>query len=199
MTDTELTPEDAQAEIDTIKGDPDGPYWKSGTRQHDEAVDRVSNLYSAIHGDGPAILSSPNGEISPDLESLIAPEFEPPDTPDGYNMEAFAMPDGVEFDHDVADQFREVFHRADLGQAEVDQLLTIASSDVEIDQAHTEAVLASRYRGDAEGMQRDIDAARSAIRRVGGQPLVDWINETGMGNSLQLFDLALRKSREMGL
>ena len=132
-----------------------------------------------------------------DLENTMAPALEPVDSPEGYSFDAYDRPEDSEWDVEQEGAFREIFHAAQLSQPETDQLLTIASSGTPIDAQRTEAVLQARYEGNEEQMNADITLARAAIRKVGGQPLVGYLNEAGLGDSVQVFDLALRKAREL--
>jgi len=198
MTDAEtLTPEAAREEAAAMNADKDHPLHDPGHFKHLAAVDHLQTLLDAID-DTPAEQYDALGQHSTaDLEEMMAPALEPVGSPEGYSFDAYDRPEGSEWDTEQEGAFREIFHNAQLSQPETDQLLTIASSGVSIDAARTEAVLQSRYRGDDDAMNADIALARAAVRKIGGQPLVDYLNETGLGNSLQYFDMALRKAKQM--
>jgi hypothetical protein len=198
MTD-ELTPDAAREEIAAMRADADHPLNDSGHFKHLDAVDRLQSLLDTI-GQTPAETRNEAGEhTTANLEKIMAPALEPVGSPEGYSFDAYKVPEGAEWDAEQEAMFRQVFHNAQLSQGEADQLQAIASSNVPVDVDRAEVILQSRYRGDPDTMQRDIAAARAAVRRVGGQPLVDWLNETGLGDSIQFFDMALRKAKQMGI
>ena len=47
-----LTPDEAQSEINKIKGDKEHPYWKEGHPSHQEAVDRMTQLMKLVTAGG---------------------------------------------------------------------------------------------------------------------------------------------------
>jgi hypothetical protein len=77
--------------------------------------------------------------------------------------------------------------------------MTIASSGVPVDAGHTESVLNARYEGNEEAKQKDIALAKAVVLKAGGEPLANWLNETGYGDHLAFFDMALRKAKEWEL
>ena len=52
---TEVTADEARAEIQKITADFNGPYYKADHPEHEAAIKRVSQLYSIVHGDTPVI------------------------------------------------------------------------------------------------------------------------------------------------
>ena len=194
-----ITPDEARAEADAMNADKDHPLHDPGHFKHLAAVDHLQTLLNAIDAT-PAEQRDEQGiQTTADLEEIMAPALESVDSPEGYSFDAYDRPEDSEWDVEQESAFREIFHAAQLSQGEADQLLTIASSGVPVDAARSEAVLHSRYRGDDDAMNADIALARAAVRQIGGQPLVDYLNNTGLGNSLQYFDMALRKAREWEL
>jgi hypothetical protein len=194
----EQTPEAARDEVAAMNEDKDHPLHDPGHFKHLAAVDHLHSLLSVID-DRPAEQRDATGQHSTaDLEDIMAPALEPVATPEGFSFDAFEVPEGVEWDYEQEDAFREIFHNAQLSQGEADQMMTIASGSSPVDAQKTEAVFQSRYRGDSERMQRDIATARAVVLEIGGQPLADWLNRTGFGDHIAFFDLALRKGKQMG-
>jgi hypothetical protein len=198
MTDAEpITPEAAAEEAAALNADRDGPLHNSGHPKHLDAIDRLATLLTAQGA------PSVEGQ-DPDLANLMEEAMPVPETPEAYDFSAFERPEGAGWDTDQENMFRGFFHAAQLSQPEADQLMTIASSyapedSKPVDAEHTVTVLKARYRGDDEALAADLKLAGEAVLKFGGQPLVDWLDATGLGNHLAFFDLALRKAKEMEL
>jgi hypothetical protein len=187
---TEVSAPDVEAirsEANAIIEDRDGPYWDGNHLRHDAEVAKYTSLMSQLHGDN---------ERTPDLENTMSEAMEPVGSPEGYSFENYAVQDGESWDDTTEVMFRDFFHAAELSQPEADQLMMIASSGERPDAQRTEDVLKDRYRGDDEQMASDIELAKAALFKVGGHPLMQYLNDSGLGDSIQVFDLALRKGRE---
>jgi hypothetical protein len=194
-----LTPEMAREEAAAMNADKDHPLHDPGHFKHLAAVDHLQTLLNAIDAT-PAEQRDEQGiQTTADLEEIMAPAMEPVGSPEDFSFDAFDRPEGSEWDVEQESAFREIFHAAQLSQGEADQLLTIASDNAPVDVQRTEAVLQNRYKGNEEQMQTDIALARAAVRQIGGQPLADYLNETGLGDHIAFFDLALRKAKQMGI
>jgi len=202
VTDTPeaLTPEMAREEVAEMNADKDHPLHDPGHPKHISALDYLTELLIAQDAK-PVERYSETGEHSTaDLEGKMADAMQPVESPEGFSFDAFDHPKGEgEWDVDQENEFRQIFFNAGLSQPEVDQLQVIASSGAPVDYQRTEAILQSRYGENTEQMQSDIAIARAAIRKAGGQPLLDYLNDTGLGDSIQVFDLALRKAKEWGI
>jgi hypothetical protein len=199
MTDTgvleELTPEAARAEIDGMRNDATHPLNDAGHLKHLDAVERMRGLLGAID-DTPAEWVDDRGvHATADLESVMASAMVVPDDASGYTFDSYSVPEGAEWSDEDEAAFREIFHTAELSQPEVDQLLMISSTGDRPDLDRTMTALRARYGADKKLFEADLAIARAEVRRVGGQGLVDFLDTTGLGNSLQLFDMALRKGR----
>jgi hypothetical protein len=194
-----LTPEMAKEEVAEMNADKDHPLHDSGHPRHLDAIDRLTELL--IAQDAPPVERySETGEHSTaDLDARMADAMAPVESPEGYSFDAFDRSEDAEWNTDEEAEFRQVFHNAGLSQPEADQLMTIASSGVPVNAGHTESVLNARYEGNEEAKQKDIALAKAAVLKAGGEPLANWLNETGYGDHLAFFDMALRKGKEWEL
>ena len=55
-TESAMTPQDAQEEIDTIQADRSGPYWNKHHPEHDKMVARVNELFEYVHPEENVVL-----------------------------------------------------------------------------------------------------------------------------------------------
>ena len=55
-TESAMTPQDAQEEIDTIQADRNGPYWNKHHPEHDKMVARVNELFEYVHPEENVVL-----------------------------------------------------------------------------------------------------------------------------------------------
>jgi len=194
-----IIPDEARAEIEAMRGNSDHPLNIDGHFKKPQALDRLQTLLDAID-DTPAESRDANGvQTTADLEKIMEPALEPVGSPEDFSFDSFDRPEGSDWDVEQEGAFREIFFNAGLSQPEADQLNAIASSGVPVDAARTEAILQSRYRGNEEAMSADIAIARAFVQKVGGQPLADYLNETGLGDHIAYFDLALRRGKQMGI
>jgi len=201
MTDTPeiITPDEARAQVAEMNADKDHPLHDAGHPKHLDATTLLTELLIAQDA-APVEGQNEKGEATTaDLDATMADALEPVGSPEGYSFDAYDRPEGSEWDEDQAAEFRQVFHNAELSQPEADQLMTIASSGVSVDANRTEAILQSRYRGDDNAMNADIALAKAAVLKAGGEPLAKYLNDTGLGDHLAFFDLALRKAKQWGI
>ena len=178
-----------------MREDPDHPAMDTGHPKHLKAIDRIHVLMDMIDTEPAEKWSEGGIHTTAALEKVMGEAMPIPEEPSGYAFEAYTLPEGAEWDNEAEDAFRGIFHEAQLSQPEVDQLLMLASSD-RPDPQHTETVLKARYQDD-EALLADVNRARAAIEKFGGQGLKDFLNTTGLGDSVQVFDLALRKAKEL--
>ena len=55
-TESAMTPQDAQEEIDTLQADRNGPYWNKHHPEHDKMVARVNELFEYVHPEENVVL-----------------------------------------------------------------------------------------------------------------------------------------------
>lgn len=187
MTESAPDVEAIRSEANAIIEDRDGPYWDGNHLRHDAEVEKYTSLMSQLHGDD---------QQTPDLENVMSDAMEPVGSPEGYSFENYTVEEGQSWDDNTEGMFREFFHAAELSQPEADQLMMIASSGERPDAQRTEDVLMDRYRDNPDQMASDVELAKAALFKVGGHPLMQYLNDSGLGDSIQVFDLALRKGQE---
>lgn len=135
--------------------------------------------------------------FSPELVKAMAEGLKPPERPEGYVIERPFPPRGAGYDEELERSARKWFHGAGLNQGQVSMIVeryNRAALDpnpphpttVELERRRAEATLRREW---GEAYERNIAAAKSAARRIGGQELIDMVDETRLGNDPEIIKM----------
>tara|TARA_R100000700_G_C3163833_1_gene139315 strand:- start:805 stop:1662 length:858 start_codon:yes stop_codon:yes gene_type:complete len=136
-------------------------------------------------------LIKPNSE---DEWKAFYDEMGRPEDPAGYEFEDVKAENGFEVDKEMVDKFRSVAHETGLSLNQAQKLFDwYTSTNVEqFDQyvANEEASLAeseaTMRKEWGKAYDQKMEQALRAVRQFGGDPLVDELNATGLGNNPHL-------------
>lgn len=188
-------PTDPSAVAAALMADQDGPYWNPDHRQHRATVDKVGELLTAVHGDGSAILE--DGSTS-SFHDVVGEALAPPATPEGYDWHV-ELAEGQEYDTEADAAARDWFHSADIPNAEAQSLVNQYQTVVRLDEDQREAMkgatLNSLHRSWGANFDDNL-ASVKAVAQSAGPEFIEMLENTGMGNSHQLFQTLLRVAKQ---
>ena len=130
-----------------------------------------------------------------------------PEEPAGYEFPATETDSGFEVDAEMVDKFRSVAHSAGLSGKQAQQLyewytannaeqFEQAVSNAENSLAESEASMRKEW---GRAYDQKMEQALRAVRQFGGEPLVEELNATGLGNNPNLIKaFALAGEKIMG-
>ncbi|MDC0033643.1 hypothetical protein OAJ57_03670 [Alphaproteobacteria bacterium] len=185
----------AAAEAESIMADEDGPYWDSGHRHHRATVDRVTELLTAAHGSENAIAEDGASEGFHDRieEALSAPA-----TPEDYDWHV-ELADGQEYDSEADAAARQWFHQADIPNVEAQSLVNQYQRVIDFDEGQRDQMKAETLNSLHAQWGADFNKNIAAIRSVAqsaGPEFIEMLEESGMGNSHELFQTLLRVAKQ---
>jgi len=117
-----------------------------------------------------------------------------PEEPTGYEFKTPETDSGYEVDGEMVDKFRTVAHSAGLSSKQAQQLyewyttnsaeqFDLVVSSAETKMAESEAAMRKEW---GRAYDQKMEQALRAVRQFGGEPLVEELNETGLGNNPNL-------------
>ena len=189
---------ESKALAEEIMADQTGAYWNSDHRQHRATVDRVTELLTVAHGSENAIAEDGASEGFHDRieEALTAPA-----TPDDYDWHV-ELADGQEYDSEADAAARQWFHQADIPNVEAQSLVQQYQKVIELDEGQRDAMKAATLNSLHQQWGADFAKNIAAIRSVAqsaGPEFIEMLEESGMGNSHELFQTMLRVAKTRNL
>tara|TARA_R110000765_G_scaffold51611_1_gene104090 strand:+ start:245 stop:1102 length:858 start_codon:yes stop_codon:yes gene_type:complete len=130
-----------------------------------------------------------------------------PEDPAGYEFPAAEADSGFEVDAEMVNKFRSVAHEAGLSGKQAEQLyewytannaeqFEQAVSNAETSLTESEAAMRKEW---GKAYDQKMEQALRAVRQFGGEPLVEELNATGLGNNPNLIKaFALAGEKIMG-
>ena len=202
-----MSPDAAAKEITATLENPDHDYWKQGTPAHLRAVDRMTGLYEAKLGEAgeePSELQAETGETrSPELEDEMAEVMTAPESPEEYSFDKINPPPDVEWNHELEQDARGWFHAGGLSQVEVDGINaamndTMRRSDEQIARTREATITTLKLRLGNDGADAFIQRADDAARHLGGDDLINWLADTGLGADFRVLTALERAYTRLG-
>jgi hypothetical protein len=129
----------------------------------------------------------PGENASPEERAAYLKALGVPDKPEGYE---FSVPEGVPNDKAEAEFLRKLAHESGLPKEAGERFASayfermksnLGAIRQQIETRRTEAVNALKGEW-KDAYDAKLDAAKLAVRKIGGDDLVAWMNKTGMGD-----------------
>jgi hypothetical protein len=209
---SEMTPEAADAEIAATNADPSLPYWSNNHPGKDAAKERMTALYEIAEGatgqaagePAPAYQDDPNTGISQtsDFDKQAEDLMAPADSPEAYDFDELKiqMGDDGNWDVEMEDKARGWFHTLGLSEAEGTAALKTYAEVIgyDDDQANqlrmsTQTVLDNKYGAD---LPAHLQAATGVARAAGGDELIQFLEDTGLGLNGPVIERLIRAAKE---
>lgn len=133
-------------------------------------------------------------DTPPDLVKAMAEALAPPDRPDGYRIDRPFVASGAGYDEELEQTARQWFLKAGLNQGQVSGIVD-KYNRASLDPIPVDHAMDEHRRLQAEGELRSefgdefdkkIAAAGAAVRRLGGEELVELLEETQLGNDPEI-------------
>ncbi len=117
-----------------------------------------------------------------------------PDSKDEYAFERKKLPEGMTYSDEFETWFKDSAHKAGLTKTQAAQLYALYNDQMEArftkqsaDQsaalAETEKILRQEWK---DGYKVRLERARRVVSQLGGEELVSYLQETGLGNDIRL-------------
>ena len=147
----------------------------------------IKNEHDALKTRLAGAIFKPGENASPEERTAYLKALGVPDKPEGYEISA---PEGVPNDKAEAEFLRKLAHESGLPKeagerfaaAYFDRMkANLGTIRQQIETRRTEAVNALKGEW-KDAYDAKLDAAKLAVRKIGGDDLVQWLNKTGLGD-----------------
>jgi hypothetical protein len=213
----DITPDAAQAEINATRDDAGGAYWDSGHRDHGTSVDRVTALTEIVlagrsddyFADEAAPAMQDDADtgmtVTNDFVETVADVMAPPETPEDYSFDDIKVKLGNDeaWDAGLEAEMRPIFHAAGLSDVEanglVNTLIEVQNSTPEQHDRMTENTRITLQQRWGSEFAANLNTARGAAQRLGGNDFLKYLGETGLGNHWNVVETLYRVGQRMGM
>lgn len=125
-----------------------------------------------------------------------------PETSDGYKLELPELPGGLSWSDDMLAGFKKWAYDAGLSTQQAQTLLNgyhgAVGTNVQSRTAQTKATFAKLEQEIGPGYEKELAYGQAAIKQLGGQEVVDAINQSGIGNSVPFIKMMIAIGRQLG-